>query len=352
MTAGRERRHLGPAELARVALAAVGSGRRLHGVERLAGGTAKGVYRLSLDDATSVIAYVWNPDEDYWAHQRGADRGRGDGAGNRSDRRVRDVGGLALDRFERVHRELSDAGARVPRVMFTDRSGGLVPGAVAVVEDVRGGSLEQLCGREPERAEAVVARLGDMLTAVHARRRDCPGELGLDLRDPESGDPAVQDRPVPTLVLDQALRHLASAASGVPRIAAARDRLAQLLRQRHAAVRPRAGYGLIHGELGPDHVLVDDRDRPVLIDIEGAGYFDLEWEHAFLELRFGPWYRRLVDRPRQPDLDPDRLALYRPAMYLSLIAGPLRLLDGDFPDRPGMLGIIEANVERALAQLG
>jgi hypothetical protein len=33
------------------------------------------------------------------------------------------------------------------------------------------------------------------------------------------------------------------------------------------------------------------------------------------------------------DLDRDRLRLYQLAMHLSLVAGPLRLIDGDYPDR-------------------
>ena len=64
-------------------------------------------------------------------------------------------------------------------------------------------------------------------------------------------------------------------------------------------------------------------------------YFDPEWEHVFLRLRFGEHYRYL----REPGLDPHRLALYRLALHLSLVAGPLRLLDGDFPDREPMLQI-------------
>ena len=98
-------------------------------------------------------------------------------------------------------------------------------------------------------------------------------------------------------------------------------------------MRPRGRYGLIHGELGPDHVLIDGHGQPVLIDIEGVMFFDVEWEHAFLELRFGEHYRWL----REDGLDEERLRLYRLALHLSLIAGPLRLLDGDFPDRAPML---------------
>ena len=42
------------------------------------------------------------------------------------------------------------------------------------------------------------------------------------------------------------------------------------------------------------------------------------------------------------------MRLYRLAMHLSLVAGPLRLLDGDFPDRTFMKFIIESNLNAVL----
>lgn len=112
-------------------------------------------------------------------------------------------------------------------------------------------------------------------------------------------------------------------------------------------MRPRSQYGLIHGELGPDHVLVDRHGQPVLIDIEGLMFFDVEWEYAFLRLRFGEHYRW----PDHSDRDELRLTFYTLAMLLSLVAGPLRLLDGDFPDRDFRRGIVEHNIHEALAFL-
>lgn len=104
-------------------------------------------------------------------------------------------------------------------------------------------------------------------------------------------------------------------------------------------------YGLIHGELGPDHVLVDGDGGPVLIDIEGLMFFDVEWEHVFLRLRFGAHYHLLaVD-----GLDERRMRFYQLAHHLSLVAGPLRLLDGDFPDRAFMQGIATHHTERVLS---
>jgi hypothetical protein len=315
------RGHLDAAQLTGLTTAALG--RRLTGTERLRGGTKKGVYRLILDDGDTAIAYVWNADEDYWP-----DTG--------SDARLPFGHATALDLFTAAHEALSEVGTRVPELYFTG-SGSHVDGDVAVVEDVRGGTLESLVAADRARGTAVLARLGDAVRAAHAARRSEYGRPAHPLTGP----------PVPQLVLDRALDHLAESARRVDRIAAVEDRLHAELLARFAAVRPRAEYGLIHGELGPDHVFVSDAGEAVLIDIEGAMYFDVEWEHAFLELRFGDDYPALA----VPGLDPDRLRFYRLAMYLSLVEGPLRLLDGDFPHRSGMLAIVEANVARTLGQL-
>jgi hypothetical protein len=43
-----------------------GTDRRLSTLDRLAGGSKKGVYRLTLDDATTAILYLWADAESYW----------------------------------------------------------------------------------------------------------------------------------------------------------------------------------------------------------------------------------------------------------------------------------------------
>jgi hypothetical protein len=69
-------------------------------------------------------------------------------------------------------------------------------------------------------------------------------------------------------------------------------------------------------------------------------------------------YRAICDSARttgtwpRPTLTPARLALFRLAMHLSLVAGPLRLLDGDYPEREEMLEIAESNLAEVLAEAG
>jgi aminoglycoside phosphotransferase (APT) family kinase protein len=143
-------------------------------------------------------------------------------------------------------------------------------------------------------------------------------------------------------VADRAPAHLDAVAAGDSRIANARERITTHVAELRAAITPRSTYSLVHGELGPDHVLVTPAGEPVLIDIEGLTYFDVEWEHAWLRIRFGDRYPSLGAF----ELDAARLELYRYAQMLSLIEGPLRVGDTDFPDRAWMLDLAEYNIGR------
>ena len=314
-------------ELAGVVRAAFGPSRRLAGVQRLRGGSKKGVYRLTLGDGSTVVSYIWAAAENYWPAPltRGVDP-------------FADASGADL--FEASHARLAALGVRTPRVHLVDRSRATYPAEIALVEDVPGGTLESRLERGQPGTRQVLARLGATLAVMHRQRDRRIGKIALVDRGA-----APQDRPCEQVVLDRALDHLSQAASRVDRVAAVRGRLEEVTRELAAAVRPRAEHGLIHGELGPDHVLVDSRGHPVLIDIEGVMFFDIEWEHAFTELRFGEHYRWL----RPDGLDDQRLRFYRLALHLSLIAGPLRLLDGDFPDREPMMRIVAFNLDQALA---
>ncbi|WP_031074340.1 phosphotransferase [Streptomyces sp. NRRL WC-3742] len=316
-----------------VARAALGAGHRLTGVSRLRGGSKKGVYRLIFDDDTSAIVYIWDDAENYWPATH---------AGDAEDHANPFSHASGIDLFQAANTRLDALGIRTPRILLADRSRSRYPADTAVVEDVPGENLEALLRRDPHRAEATLALLAEALDVM--RRHTGPGFGKVALID-DGG--TSRGRSCEQVVLDRALDDLAEAASRDARIGRVRERLEQEVRGLAASVCPRSEYGLIHGELGPDHVLVDRLGQPVLIDIEGLMFFDVEWEHAFLRIRFGEHYRWL----NSGRLDEQRLAFYMLAMRLSLVAGPLRLLDGDFPDREAMMGIAEYNLQQALAFL-
>ncbi|MGW7267848.1 phosphotransferase family protein [Streptomyces sp. NPDC054842] len=316
-------------QLAGAARAALGGGRRLEAVERLTGGSKKGVYRLVMDDATTAIAYLWSDAENYWPTSAGDD-----------DLTDPFSPGLGLHLFEAAQARLTQLGVRLPAIRLVDRDGAHGPADLAIVEDVAGENLEDILTRNPAAAAPVMAQLAEALDAMRRHRAPTYGKVAVvDCGGTSRG------RSCEEVVLARALRDLAEAAGRDPRVAGSRDLLEQRLLELAAAVRPRAEYGVVHGELGPDHVLVDNGGTPVVIDIEGSMYFDIEWEHVFLRIRLHDGYDQLwVD-----GLDEDRLAFYMLAQRLSLTAGPLRLLDGDFPDRAVMAGIAEHNLKETLA---
>jgi len=311
---------------------ALGAGCRVVTVDRLRGGSKKGVYRVRLDGTrtASVIVYSWAEAENFWPGAREADPADP----------FAPASGLVA--FLAAQRSLDGLGVRVPRIHLVDDSRRRYPADVAVVEDVSGGTLEALFATDPARAAKALGGLAEMLEVMHRHQGQYYGRVDLLEQGGSVSEVSCERR-----VLDRALRDLEEAAGRDGRIAAARAALRHRLQELTDQVSPRTEYGLIHGELGPDHVLLDTDGHPVLIDIEGLMYFDVEWEHVFLQLRFGEQYTALA----RPGLDPQRLALYMLAMRLSLVAGPLRLLDRGFPDRAFMQGIAKHNANEALALL-
>lgn len=293
-------------------------GRRLTGLDRLTGGSKKGVYRLTLDDGGTVVLYVWSAAENYWPPAPAV-----------PDDPFTDATGAEL--FAAAHAALTAAGVRVPRLLMLGRH---QEEDVALIEDAGSTTLESLLGTPA--AAAPLAALGGALRRMAATAGPHYGKVataGPNARPPED------------VIVARALGHLDAAADRDARLARERDRVADHVHALRAAVAPRTAYGLVHGELGADHVLVTPAGEAVLIDIEGLTWFDVEWEHAFVRMRFQD------DGLDVPGLDPDRLELYRYAQVLALVEGPLRIATTDFPDREWMLELAEWNITKALAAL-
>jgi len=325
-----ERRFADAESMRPVVRAAFGRGRSLLMVERLAHGSKKGAYRLTLDDGSTVLVYVWSGSEDYW--QGVLPESAGDPASPFSH-----ASGLTL--FEAAARRLSSAGVRCPEILLSDRSRTLYPADIAVVEDVTGGSLEALLESDPAAAKRPLSVLAGWLAAMAAVRSPSPGKVAfIDA----GGRPAATS--CETIMLARAVAQLSEIAGRDRRAADAQGRLEGTLHSLAGPIAARAAAALIHGELGPDHVLLDRRGEPVLIDIEGAMYFDVEAEHVWMRMRFGGHYPKLS----QGGLDEDRLRFYQLCMHLDLVAGPLRIAGTSHPEREWFRDLAEHHLHCAL----
>jgi hypothetical protein len=231
-----------------IARAAFGRDRGLASVERVAGASKKGVYRLRFDDEATAVAYIWDDTENFWplAEQDPAQT-------------FNDANGSDL--FVAAHQRLSTLGVGVPELYLFDASRQRFPAEVAVVQDF-GDSLETLLERDQPRGQRVLAQLTDFLRAMAGVRAQAFGKvLHVDRGGVSNGTSCEQ------VVLDRALRDLGEAGKRDPRIGRVEGQLAVLLHDLAAPLSPRTEFALVHGELGPGHVMVDRADRPVLIDI-------------------------------------------------------------------------------------
>ncbi len=310
--------------------AVFGRNQSLVSVERLAGGSKKGAYRLTMDDASTALVYAWDDSEDYWHGVLPDD------ADDPADP-FSHASGLAL--FEAAARRLASAGVRCPEILFADGSRCLYPAEIAVVEDVGGGSLEVLLDTDPSAAQRPLSVLAEWLAAMASVRSPSFGKVAFVDAGGHSAGTSCE-----AVMLDHALAQLQEIAGRDQRAAGAQGRLEEALHSLAAPIQPRAAWALVHGELGPDHVFLDRRGEPVLIDIEGARYFDVETEHVWMRMRFGGHYATLS----QGGLDEDRLRFYQLCMHLDLVAGPLRIAGTSHPEREWFRSIAEHHFQRAL----
>lgn len=287
---------------------------------------------MTVDDDTTVIAYLWEDSENYWPQ-----------ASVESDVADPFSSGNNIDLFVTARSRLASLGLRVPEIYLLDRDRAYYHADIAILEDFPGEGLLAFWERDPVAAQPTLSRLREGLAAMRDYRGRAPGKVSfIDA----GGTPQWSTSEEAVLALG--LRCVAEAMERDRRIADNSERLKDRLGELAAAIRPRAEYSVVHGELGLDHVLVDADGSPVIIDIEDLMYFDVEWEHVHMQVRLGRDWARTVG---VDDLDAARIALYMLSQRLFLVAGPMRLLDGDFPDRAFMHSIVEHNLNEALALL-
>ena len=166
-----------------------------------------------------------------------------------------------------------------PRLHYADSTHTHLPADAAVVEDLTGGSLEDALARDPEGAPEAMERMAELLATLHSHTGPRFGKVAVVDNGGSSYGDSCEQR-----ITEGALRSVAEAAAREPRAAAARRELEEEIHVLAAEVRPRDRHTLVLGEL------------------EGLMYFDVEHEHVFLRLRFGPHSDAL--RPPRPGRGP------------------------------------------------
>lgn len=182
--------------------------------------------------------------------------------------------GVMLDGHDLPH------GIRTPLLYDLDKRKEQYPFDYALVEYVDGQKAEFYFEHPDSRVrDQLFQQVGDMITKMHSQVRPDYGKV--------YGHEISAGGNCHHIQLENAKLQLSYASQYIESIQIHQDKLLNIVYELESRIRPRHEYGFIHGELGPDHILVNDKLEPFLIDIEGGMFFDIEHEHSFLELRFG-----------------------------------------------------------------
>jgi hypothetical protein len=300
---------------------ALGAGYVVNHVENRHGGAQKVVYKVSCTNHFSCMLYVWDLSMNYFQQELEAEQ-------------VNQLS-YGCDLFECNQAFLYQHGIRTPQVFYLNKEREHYPFDFALVEYIDGRDATHYLEAEASVQEKVFGRLGTMLTEMHSLERDTFGTLN---------DSSGSAEKCHTLELVNAKRQLAYAANHISAFKVNHMKLIDKLDELEATIAPRGRYSFIHGELGPDHVIVNDKLEPHLIDIEGSMYYDVEYEHSFLAFRFGDAYSYL----NNARLDRSRMLFYKLYHHISCTSGGLKLLHRGFPNRGLAEMIVEHNYKSSL----
>ncbi|MFA9456316.1 phosphotransferase [Halalkalibacter sp. AB-rgal2] len=284
-----------------------GTSHLVSNVTQIHGGAQKVVYRIQCSNGFSCVLYVWDLTKNYFKEEKEIENITEQSFGS--------------DLFELNNMYLTQRGIRTPSLYNLNKERSRYSFDYALVEYVNGHTAEDYFHHSDSTVQdKLFQRLGNMLTNMHANESSTYGK---------ANHRGINSKPCHQLKTENAKRQLFYASQHMDSIQANHSKLLDTLYELESRIEPRSRYGFIHGELGPDHVLVNDKLEPYLIDIEGAGFFDIEHEHSFLDFRFRNFYRFL----KNDTLDPNRMLFYRFHHHISLTSGGLKLLHRGYPDQ-------------------
>ncbi|MGG4143708.1 phosphotransferase [Paenibacillus algorifonticola] len=291
-------------------------------VSTMHGGAQKVVYKIDCTNHFSCVLYVWDLSMNFFLEEIAS-----------ASIADQSYGGHL---FEMNNRFLREHGIQTPALYNLNTERSRYQFDYALVEYVNGHKAEQYFQHSDTKVQdQLFERIGDMLTCMHANERQSygkPSQVGEHLGSCH------------LLQLENAQEQLSYAVNHIESIRVNQSRLLEKLHELESRIEPRNRYGFIHGELGPDHILVTDQLEPYLIDIEGAGFYDIEHEHSFLELRFRDFYRYL----KKDTLDHNRMLFYQFHHHIALTSGGLKLLHRGFPDQSFAKGLADYQCRRTL----
>lgn len=283
----------------------------LNRMTRILGGAQKHTYLAETKSGFCFVVYIWDKSTSYFTYNEEKD--------------VFSSSSSLL--FELNNKLMLQHNVLTPKLYFMDRSKGEQDYEYAFAEYIDGTDMDDIIVRQKDRLPRVLSSLKTSIDNLHKIKSDFVGQLNQ--MQTEEFD-----------ILEHSLRAAQKNIEYLKTVDDSNEKLYmgvwdKLLKLSSVMVK-RQEYTFIHGELGPNHVMVDKYDNAYLIDIEGGKYCDLEEEISFLNIRFGRLLQNL-----EMDLDPDRMEFYHIGHCLNNLSGAIQLKLKDYYDMDDVNGMIQ-----------
>lgn len=283
----------------------------LNSLERIFGGAQKYTYLGTASNGFKFIVYIWDKSTSYFY----------------DDNPNAVFVSSSAELFELNNKLMTKYGINVPKLYYMDRSRVEQPYDYALVEYIEGVDMDEVIARQPQRLEKVLVSLKRNMDQLHHIKSKEVGQLN-------------QFQPTTFNLIEFALK---AAQENIDYLIQVDDenkvlylKVSKLLEQLAQKMTERDEYTFIHGELGPNHVIVDKNNEAFLIDIEGAKYADIEEEVSFLKIRFGSYYDALV----KETFDFNRMAFNHLCHCVGNLSGAMELKSKQYYDMDDVNGMI------------
>lgn len=284
----------------------------LNQMTRILGGAQKHTYLAETKSGFCFVIYIWDKSTSYFTYDE--------------DENIFSSSSSLL--FELNNNLMLQYNVLTPKLYFMDRSKGEQDYEYAFAEYIDGTDMDDIITHHEDRLPRVLSSLETSITNLHKIKSGFVGQLNR----------------MQTKEFDVLEHSLRAAQKNIEYLKAADDSNKKLymgvwdkLLKLSKIMEKRQEYTFIHGELGPNHVLVDKYDNAYLIDIEGGKYCDLEEEISFLNIRFGILLHNLE---MDMDLDSDRLEFYHIGHCLNNLSGAIQLKLKNYYDMDDVNGMI------------
>ncbi len=283
----------------------------LESMKRILGGAQKYTYLAKCTNGFVFVIYQWDKSTTYFE--------------NNDESAV--FCSNSADLFQSNNELMRMHGVLTPELFYMDKSRSECDCEYAFVEYVDGQDVDYIMEKEPERLDDVLKSLSNSIDRLHSIKNGVVGQVGR-MQDADFNLIAfeLEDIHQNSMYLQQNDSRYADIYIQVEKKA----------REYAKELENRNEYTFIHGELGPNHVIVDKDNKAYLIDIEGAKFYDVEEELSFLDMRFNKMLRKAEDA-----VDEQRMYFYYIGHCLGNLRGAVELKQKGYYDMDDVNGMIE-----------